>query len=392
MHRKRIVIHVCSAWLLLCLIALPSVGAFAQEPPIDPVATPAVSQPSQEPVAGALDAVPPPNGWGEPAIEYQIQRLPPVDDPAKEEPKKNEPPGLGFGPGMGPGGQGPFRYRAFWFPSVGVEGQSGDWGLVGQDLSARCPVWVDLPNVVMFTAGVQNRQINTDVIMPDSHMKYPNQLWNVQAGMMYMRQLAGNRMLGGGVNLGSASDQPFASGSELNVSMNAMYRTPSGERNAWMFMLMYSPMGEIQFPIPCVSYSYNPSEQFRANIGLPLSFTYKPDDRWTFEASYMLIHTIHAKATYKLSEQLSFFAGYDWSNEVYILCNRIEDDDRFFLYDQRVTMGLTTPVVSWLTVELAGGYAFDRYSFSGQHWDSPETDRVNIDPGPFASLVASIRR
>ncbi|MEN6367798.1 MAG: hypothetical protein ABFC88_13380 [Thermoguttaceae bacterium] len=273
-----------------------------------------------------------------------------------------------------------------------VKGQAADWGLVGQDFSLTYPLWVDLPNTVMVTAGVRNRLINTDAILPDSHKEYPSELWNAQVGLMYLRQLSGDRMIGGGVNLGSASDHPFASIQEMNVSMNAMYRIPSGERNAWMFMLMYSPMSEIQFPIPGVSYSYNPSEQFHANIGLPFMFSYKPTDRWTVEASYMLIHTIHVKATYKIAERVNVFGGYDWSNETYMLQDRTNEKDRFFLYDQRVVLGLNVPMTSWLTAELVGGYTFNRYSFIGQQWDSAGTDRVDIDPGPFVSLSVSLRR
>ena len=106
----------------------------------------------------------------------------------------------------------------------------------------------------------------------------------------------------------------------------------------------------------------------------------------------MLIHTIHVKAIYKIAERLNAFAGYDWSNETYMLQDRTNEKDRFFLYDQRVALGLDMPLTSWLTAELVGGYAFNRYSFIGQQWDSAGTDRVDIDPGPFMSLSVSLRR
>ncbi len=324
---------------------------------------------------------------------HDLQRLPPVD-------QKNELPIFGFGPGfgpglasgMGPGNQGPISYRAFWFPNEPVKGQAADWEMVGQDFSLACPLWVDAPNRLMVTAGVHNRLIDTDAILPDSHQPYPSELWNAQAGLMYLRQLSGDRMLGGGVSVGSASDHPFASIGVMNVSMNAMYRIPSGEHNAWLFMVLYSPTSELQFPIPMVSYSYNPSDQFHANIGLPFMVLYKPTDRWSFVASYMLIHTIHTKLSYKIAERVNAFAGYDWSNEVYTLRDRIVESDRFFLYDQRVTLGLDFPINSWLSAELVGGYAFNRFSFSGRQWNSVGTDRVDIDPGPFISLRASVRR
>jgi hypothetical protein len=234
--------------------------------------------------------------------------------------------------------------------------------------------------------------ISTDAMLPDSHQPYPSELWDARLGLMYLRKLDGDRMLGGGVNIGSASDHPFASISEMNVSMMAMYRMPSGERNAWMFMLMYSPVGELNFPIPGVSYDYNPSDQFHANIGLPFSLSYRPTDRWSFDASYMLIHTIHLRASYKIAERLKAFCGYDWSNEVYMLRDRLEENDRFFMYDQRVTLGLEMPLNRFLSAEVVGGYAFDRFSFTGQSWDSAETDRVDVDPCAFMTISVSLRR
>ena len=384
---------------MLCLtIGLAACRAAAQEQSIERIGKPgdvALDVPFSPP-ADADDVAAPPALPPDETLSrwHELQRLPPVDQ------NKTESAGFEFGPGfgsgmglgMGPGSQGPIGYRAFWFPSEPVKGQAADWGMVGQDFSLAYPLWVDLPNRLMITASVRNRLIDTDAILPDSHQPYPSELWNAQAGLMYMRQLSGDRMLGGGVSVGSASDHPFASIREMNVSMNAMYRIPSGERNAWMFMVMYSPTSEIQFPIPGVSYSYNPSDQFHANIGLPFMLSYKPNDRWSFVASYMLIHTIHVKATYKITERVNAFAGYDWSNEVYMLRDRIVDSDRFFLYDQRVTLGLDFPITSWLSAELVGGYAFNRFSFSGSQWDSVGTDRVDIEPGPFVSLGVSVRR
>ena len=59
-------------------------------------------------------------------------------------------------------------------------------------------------------------------------------------------------------------------------------------------------MGELNFPVPGVAFSWNPSPQFHANIGLPLMVMWRPTDDWQFQASYMLIRTIHIKAQYRL--------------------------------------------------------------------------------------------
>jgi hypothetical protein len=332
----------------------------------------------------------------------EVIRLPPVESPPPTTPDAAFGPktgnaggeGMGLGMGMGPGSgtQGPLRYKTLWFPSVSVEGQPGNWGMVGQDFGFAFPLWTASPAMLLLSGGVNNRLISTDILLPDSHKAYPDNLWDARLGLMYIRRLSAGQTLMCGVNVGSASDRPFASLQEMNASVMAMYRRPSGERNAWTFGVMYSPTSELQFPIPMVSYNWNPSDQFQANLGLPFSLRYRPDDRWTFEASYMPIHTINAKGSYRWNDWLKIVGGYSWSNENYMMYDRVDCNERFFLYDQRLSLGLESSFCSWATLELTGGYAFNRYSYFGQQWDSSQRDRVNIADGPFLMLGASLRR
>jgi hypothetical protein len=402
-------------------------AAQSQNTPGDAISSP---NPSQMPLPavpfpGETNAEPPvsvggeerfvlmatPLEYGDPALENQLQLMQPSIEPLPPLPyeapldaagttsgaegnraKAGMGGGFGMGPGMGSGGGGPIRYKTSWFPTASLKNQTGNWGMVGQDFAFMAPIWMDSPNIVMLNGGVVNRLITTDAIMPDTGGKYPDNLWNATLGLMFVRKMEEGRMFTAGVNVGSASDRPFGSINEMNVSAMAMYRRPSGERNAWNFGVIYSPTGEIQFPIPMVSYFWNPSDHFQMNIGLPFSAVYRPDDRWTFEASFMPIHTISAKASYRLTEQLKIVGGYYCTNEAYSLYDRVDNHDRFFMYDQRVSLGLESPVCSWLTLELSGGYAFDRYSYCGQQWDSTQYNRVDIANGPFVILNASLRR
>ncbi len=126
----------------------------------------------------------------------------------------------------------------------------------------------------------------------------------------------------------------------MNIGMNAMLRIPQGDHNAWLFTLSYSPMGELAFPVPGVAFSWNPTPQFHANIGLPFMVMWRPTDDWQFQASYMLLRTVHVKAQYRITDRLRAFAAYDWANESYILLDSPEMNDRFFIYDQRASLGL----------------------------------------------------
>jgi hypothetical protein len=336
-----------------------------------------------------------------------LWRLPPVASdtpsvaPDAQSLNLNPPPKNGentfLPPGMGDRFS-PFRYRATWYPTVPVSGQNANFTLLDQNLSVAAPLWMAHSadggrptGGWLLTAGVRNESIDTKAILPDTGQPYPEELWNVNMGLMYFRKLDSGWSWGGGANLGSASDRPFASIDEMFVGMNAFLRIPSGEHNAWMFSLMYAPMSELRFPIPGVAYYYAPNENFHANIGLPFSLFYRPVECLTLEASYMPIHTIHAKAKYKIVDCLSLFAAYDWTDDAYALADRTDVNQRFFMYNQRLAGGLETRLGAHWSVELAGGLVFDRYSFEGKQWDTTQFNRVSFGNGPFVTLQAGLR-
>ena len=291
---------------------------------------------------------------------------------------------MGLGNGVFPSDS--LRYGVLWFPNVPVRGQPTQFEMAGQDLSFIHSLWADPVNVLSLTGGVRNRLTQTDAILPDTGQAFPENLWDVSLGLRYARQLNDGWMAGGGLSIGSASDHPFATIREMNVGMNAMLRMPQGEHNAWIFSLMYSPTSELPFPVPGVAFNYNPSPQFHANIGLPFLVTWRPTDEWQFQASYMLIRTIHLKGLYRITDRFSAFAAYDWSNENYMLLDRPEANDRFFLYDQRVSLGLQALLARHWTAAVSAGYVFDRFMFEGTSFASSGFNQVTLGNGPFASL------
>jgi hypothetical protein len=306
---------------------------------------------------------------------------------------------LGFGDlggGMGGFATGMFptdslRYGAVWCPRVPVEGQATHFQTVGQDLSLTHPLWTDPLNYVGLVGGIRNRLMETGAILPETGQPIPADLWCIHLGFQYYRQLGDGWMAGGGVSAESASDHPFANLHEMDVGLNAMLRIPQGEHNAWLFSLMYSPTGELNFPLPMVAFSWNPSPQFHANIGLPLMVSWRPDEDWQLQASYMLIHTIRVKLKYRLADRLSAFAAYDWSNEAYTLLDRPEENDRLFFYDQRLSLGLQASFWRAWTASLSAGYVFDRYMFEGTSFASTSANRVDLGNGPFTSLNLGVR-
>ena len=145
----------------------------------------------------------------------------------------------GFGGGMNPSDS--VRYSVLWFPNVPVQGQATDLQMVGENLSFTHPLWKDSLNALSLTGGVRNELIQTDAILPDTGQPVPSDLWGINLGLRYSRQLDDGWITGGGVSIGSASDHPFAGIHEMYVGMNAMLRIPQGEHNAWLFTLCTRP-------------------------------------------------------------------------------------------------------------------------------------------------------
>lgn len=282
------------------------------------------------------------------------------------------------------------RYSTSWIPTVGVNGQATGFESFTENVSFGLPLWSNSVSAWSLTGGIRNEQIDTQAVIPLTGEVVPADLWGINLGVHYARLFANGWVAGGGVSIGSASDHPFWSLDEMNVNMNAMLRVPQNEHDSWIFTLMYSPLNELNFPIPGIAYNWNPSPEFHANLGLPFQLTWRPNDDWRFDASYMLLRTVHAKTQYRLVRWLSAFAAYDWSNEAYSLVDRPELNDRFFIYDQRASVGLQT-AGRYVTSSISAGYVFDRFLYEGESLAPSRADSVDLGAGPFAALNLGLR-
>lgn len=281
--------------------------------------------------------------------------------------------------------------RFIGFPLQPVSGQATHLGYIEDDLNVSFPLWQNACDEFSGGVGVRGEFFRTAAILPDTDQPFPDELWNIRLSTTYRHLFDNGWVAGGTVSVGSASDRPFAGISEMTAGVNAFLRIPSGEHNAWLLSLSYSPTAELAFPIPGVAYLWQPSDRLRLNVGLPFQVWWHPTDELTFDASYMLLRTVHARATYRLWGPLCAFAGYDWANESYFLVDRPTSDDRFFYYDQRLTGGLQAHLGAHALVEAAAGYVFDRFYFEGRSFSDQNFDRIDVGTGPFASLRFELR-
>lgn len=307
----------------------------------------------------------------------------------------------GFGGGMGGWmnptfGHSVFRadYRVTWYPDEAVKGQGTNLNFVRQDLGTSFPLWQDDENELSASANVRNELLHSHAVLPNTGQAFPDELWDVSVGGSYRHLLEDGWIIGGSVHVGSASDQPFHSLHELALGATAFLRVPQGEHNAWLFSLNYSTNSQVlnYIPIPGIAYFYAPSPWFQATIGFPFAnITYRPTDDLTLQLNYALLTNIRARVTYRLLPQLKLYASFDSGSESYFLEDRASVRDRFFYNDERASLGLQWRLTHAASLDLSGGYAFDRYYFEGQNFNNNSQDRVRIGDGPFAVLRLDVR-
>ncbi len=382
-------------WLsVLILGVVLAQGVGAQAPPVSlpPHAAPAAELPS----GGDVLLAPPTPLASPPSLTDAPAPVPP---PAGYQPDLGGMPGPGGMPGLG--GFGPLgmammapgaSYRATWMPTQRVTNQDGaHLGFVDEDLSVSSPLWMEGKDVVLARANVRLQLFQTDALLPNLEQPFPDQFWNINLGVAGVHTFDNGWTGGGGISGGSASNKPFQSVRELNANVFAFLRVPVRETDAWNFSLFYSPLGQLPFPVPGVSYFWHPTPCFYANIGLPFALHYQPMDDLSLDFSYMLLTSVRTRATYRIAGPVRIYCGYNWINEGYHLSTETTSAQRFFYYEMNVVGGVRWAISHHASLDLSSGYAFDRFYSEGQIFGNGTNNRVEIGAGPFLSGQFSLR-
>jgi hypothetical protein len=395
-----------SALQAVTLLALLAPLAWAQQPPTtpeEPMASGPVTLPALPPHAVLDDPVPP------------LDLVPPTGP--SSQPRGELPPGAfdtngfnPFGSSAVPGGGhaaglagmfspilGHALYRASYgfteFFDENVKGQNTSLGFFRENAAFSGPIWQDDHNEWTAAAHVREEAFHTGgTILPDTGQAFPSELWDVRFSSGYRHLFDNGWIAGASVSFGSASDKPFHSINEMTAGVNASLRVPVGERNAFLFTLNYSATSEINVPIPGVAFLYNPSDCFQAILGFPfVSVNYRPTDDLTLSVSYALLTNFNARATYRLAPKVRIYTAFNVENESYFRVGRLDDRDRLFYYDDKVTGGTVFTFTPWMSLDVSGGYVFNRYYFEGRSHSDRNTNRIDIGEGPFLGANLQFR-
>ena len=282
-----------------------------------------------------------------------------------------------------------FQYQVSPYSKEEVEGQNADFGVTQHSGFLSLPILQTPKDEWSLLGALRFEDIQTSAFLPDTGEAFPGSLWDIRLGTQYRHKFF-NGWIGGGVlTLGSASDKPFKSEAEVSIQATVFARVPDSGRNAWVFFLNYSRYREFlpNVPIPGIAYWFEPSSELRLIVGIPFAnLEWKPDPNLTVELTYFAVRNVRALLSYRVFPDLQLYGGFDWKNEHYFRYDRQDDDKRLSHYEKKVSAGVRWGFLKGVFLDLAGGYAFDRFYFEGESYDDRHESRLNISSGFFGTL------
>ncbi len=298
-----------------------------------------------------------------------------------------------FGPKIG-GMKSAVSYKVTGYGNNDVSDQHRDFRLTEHSGTVFSPIRQDDRSEWSAAANVRAHDVKTDAVLPTTGETFPGTLWDMRVGTLYRQKLDNGWIGGGSVSIGSASDKPFAGSKETELQATVFTRIPDGDKNAWLFLLTYSNNREFMnnIPFPSLGYWFEPNDRYRLVLGIPFAMLeVKPANGLTLDFFYLPVRTVHAGLSYRIAGPFRVYTAFDWRHESWFRRDRADDDYRLFYYEKRGTAGIQWDLFKGMTLDLSGGYSFDRFYFEGKDYGDRARNRLDVNDGPFASLTLGYR-
>ena len=285
-------------------------------------------------------------------------------------------------------------YRYTFYPERKVEDQDAHFAMTEQRVSLFAPFYQDSKDEWAFSAKTLYQDIDTRARFPEAGGVFPSELWDASATVSYRHRFDNSWTGGVALTVGSASDEPFNTVDEMYFRLITLLRVPQGERNSWIFTLIYATDEQIfgqTLPIPGIAYAWVPSDKFTAVIGFPFSMIrYKPFENLTLEAEYYPFWTVRSRATWEIFQPLRAYVGFQWDSDHFYRADRDDRKDKIFYREMRLYAGIRFDL-RHIGFEVTGGWAFNRFYFEGEGYSDRHDNRFDVGDAPFIVGKVNLR-
>lgn len=187
-------------------------------------------------------------------------------------------------------------------------------------------------------------------------------------GLGFRKNYEDKRALVAAVNYGSASDRPFDDSRNTAIGVNVAYAFAPNEKSQWIVFVSYSNNRVFlnNIPLPSFAYIYRPSKRLSFTFGMPFVFAnYINFPKNTFNF-FLVPGNLGYDWGVSLVGPLQFYNSFFYQVKSFMHYNRLRDEDRLFLEDKTLEIGLRSPVAKWLFLSFGAGLSFDRYFYEGE--------------------------
>ena len=201
----------------------------------------------------------------------------------------------------------------------------------------------------------------------DSGAPVPTDLYRVELGAQYFRQLREKKSWGLRASIGYAGDKPSVSPKDATYGLLANYGFPGSGKGYWVLMVFVSNNSSLlnYLPIPGFLYIYR-TPKFTGLFGFPIfSLQWTPTELTSYSFS-IFGTTLQAEAAFGHRENFQVFTDYALLRQSYIPDIRPDSRDRLNPREQRLGAGFRTLIAKTVIGELRAGRSFNRSFSIGQ--------------------------
>jgi hypothetical protein len=223
----------------------------------------------------------------------------------------------------------------------------------------------------------------------------PIQLTDIDLSVTYKHKLEDGNDWALLVNGGSDSDIPFNSIFEVDWGVTGTYHLKVDQLHSWIFFLNFSPTRSFLPGVPLPGAGYliiNPENHTQIFIGIPFFIAWQPDSKWNLSLSYFIATVIDAEASRKLNDSgLKAHFNFQWSNELWLIANRADNQQHLIFDEKKVVAGLKSPLGENFFGDLIGGFIFDQTLLLGHSITSSNMPNITLPVGIFAQANLAYR-
>ncbi len=254
-------------------------------------------------------------------------------------------------------------------------------------LNISSPVYKTETETVSMSAAYGHLNFQDEITL-DSGLVVPTNLRRVELGAQYFKQLQEKRSWNLRGSVGYAGDTIFENSRDMSFSMNATYSYPGSERGTWVLSVFFannSPLGNY-VPIPGFIYIYR-TENFTGLFGIPIAAVqWTPAYPWSLSLS-LFGPTLQSEVAYGSVDKFQIYTGFQFTQQLYMLEARTDDDDRLRIQEMRALTGVRTPLFENVGGEFQVGYGFERSVYMGDGLFNKDRGSVDLDSNFYFNVI-----